>query len=193
MCLPNGLLFHQKSLDMGPILVKKSFEESSITHNLRKMVKSAFFEAAKPFIEMGLDLQNFEKKNCLFNRFCFVLFFEQEKSPQIWVGVLIETSGRTLRQKIIRVSPPTPGPTPVWSDLEALLSYCCLDVLNGSSMQTYNVKMHSLIYLDLTQIDITGVTLKVFNMPMADYRNEHVFCHWLFYHSTEQITYLILP
>ena len=27
MCRPNGLPFHQKSLDMGPILVKKSLEE----------------------------------------------------------------------------------------------------------------------------------------------------------------------
>ena len=25
MCYPNGLLFHQKSLDMGPILVKKKY------------------------------------------------------------------------------------------------------------------------------------------------------------------------
>ena len=34
MCHPNGLLFHQKSFDMGPILVKKSLEESPILQKL---------------------------------------------------------------------------------------------------------------------------------------------------------------
>ena len=29
MCRPNGLLFHQKSLDMGPTLVKKILREGS--------------------------------------------------------------------------------------------------------------------------------------------------------------------
>ena len=32
MCRPNGLLFHQKSLDLGPIFVKKSLEKSLISH-----------------------------------------------------------------------------------------------------------------------------------------------------------------
>ena len=36
MCHPNELLFHQKSLDMGPILVKKSLEEGPI------LVKKSF-------------------------------------------------------------------------------------------------------------------------------------------------------
>ena len=47
----NGLLFHQKSLDMGPILVKKSLE---------KIVKSAVFMVKKP-LEMGSDLRKFRK------------------------------------------------------------------------------------------------------------------------------------
>ena len=46
MCCPNRLLFHQKSLDMGPILVKKSLEEGPISQKLqKKMVKSVILEA----------------------------------------------------------------------------------------------------------------------------------------------------
>ena len=61
MCHPNGLLFHQKSLDMGPILVKKSLQEGPISQKLRKKVlKSAVFEAEKP-LEMGLDLRKISK------------------------------------------------------------------------------------------------------------------------------------
>ena len=58
MCRPNGLLFHQKYLYMGPILVKKSLEEGLISLKLQKMVKSAVFEVEKP-LEMGLDLRKF--------------------------------------------------------------------------------------------------------------------------------------
>ena len=74
MCCPNGLLFHQKSLDMGPIWSKKSLEGGPISQNLqkkKKMVKSAIFEAEKP-LEIGLDLQQFRKKKkkpCLFSHF----------------------------------------------------------------------------------------------------------------------------
>ena len=58
MCHPNELLFHQKSLDVGPILIKKSLEEGPISQNLKKKIekkkieKSAVFEAEKP-LEMG--------------------------------------------------------------------------------------------------------------------------------------------
>ena len=31
MCRPNGLLFHQKSLDMGPILIKRILRRGSIS------------------------------------------------------------------------------------------------------------------------------------------------------------------
>ena len=49
----NGLLFHQKSLDMGPIFVKKSSEEGPISQtNSKKIVKSVIFEVGKP-LEMG--------------------------------------------------------------------------------------------------------------------------------------------
>ena len=44
------LLFHQKSLDTGPILVKKSLEEDPISQKLqqkKKGVKSAIFEVEK--------------------------------------------------------------------------------------------------------------------------------------------------
>ena len=60
MCHPNGLLFHQKSLDMDPILVKKILWGSYFTKICEKMVKSAIFEAEKP-LEMGLDLRTFRK------------------------------------------------------------------------------------------------------------------------------------
>ena len=43
MCCPNGLLFRQKSLDMGPILVKKSLEEGPISHILQKNCKISHF------------------------------------------------------------------------------------------------------------------------------------------------------
>ena len=42
MCRPNGLLFHQKSLVMGPILVKKSLK-GPISQNLRKNGKISRF------------------------------------------------------------------------------------------------------------------------------------------------------
>ena len=76
MCRPNGLLFHQKSLYMGPILVKKILRrESHFTKNqkLRKMVKSAIFEVVKP-LEMGPDLQKI-LKNRQISRFL------REKNP----------------------------------------------------------------------------------------------------------------
>ena len=74
MFRPNGLLFHQKSLDMGPILVKKVLRESPISQKFaKKNVKSAVFEAEKP-LEMGLDFQNV-LKNCLFSRFVFLFLF----------------------------------------------------------------------------------------------------------------------
>ena len=63
MCRPNGLLFHQKSLNMGPILVKKFLRGSHFIKN----VKSAIFEAENP-LEMGLNLHKFQK-NCLIS--CF--------------------------------------------------------------------------------------------------------------------------
>ena len=63
MCRPNGLLSHQKSLDMGPILVKKIYtRRSHFTKIEKKIVKSAIFEVEKP-LEMGPDLRKFWKKN----------------------------------------------------------------------------------------------------------------------------------
>ena len=49
MCHPNGLLSHQKSLNMGPILVKKILRGGShLTKIPPKIVKSAVFEPEKP-------------------------------------------------------------------------------------------------------------------------------------------------
>ena len=61
MCRPNGLLFHQKSLDMGSMLVKKSLEEGPISQKLRTTVKSAIFGVEKPF-EIVPICKIFEKK-----------------------------------------------------------------------------------------------------------------------------------
>ena len=65
VCRPNGLLFHQKPVDMGPILVKKSLEEGPSEQKLQKLVKLVVFEAEKP-LQMGLNLRNF--------LFCFLFF-----------------------------------------------------------------------------------------------------------------------
>ena len=43
MCRPNGSLFHQKSLDMGPICSKKSLEKGPISRKLRKNCKISRF------------------------------------------------------------------------------------------------------------------------------------------------------
>ena len=62
MCRPNGPHFHQKSLDMGPMLVIKILREGShFTKIAKKMVKSAVLKAEK-LLEMGLDLQKVRKK-----------------------------------------------------------------------------------------------------------------------------------
>ena len=54
-----GHFFTKKSLDMDPILVKKSLQEGPISQKLQKKIeKSAIFEAEKP-LEMGLDLRKF--------------------------------------------------------------------------------------------------------------------------------------
>ena len=54
MCRPNVLVFHQKSLDNGPIFVKKILKRGSHFTKIatKKNVKAAVFEAEKP-LEMG--------------------------------------------------------------------------------------------------------------------------------------------
>ena len=80
MCCPNRSLFHQKSLDMGPILVKKILRGSHFTKIAKNIVKSAVFEAEKP-LEMGLDFQNLKKK------LSYQPFFEWKKSLDMGRGV----------------------------------------------------------------------------------------------------------
>ena len=76
MCHPNGLLFHKKSLDIGPIVYKKSLQEDPNSQKQqKKLVKSAVFELEKP-LEMGPDLQKLKKKRGESNQ----LFFDREKS-----------------------------------------------------------------------------------------------------------------
>ena len=74
MCRPNGLLFHQKSSDMGPTLVIKILRGGPhFTNFAKKIVKSAVFEAENP-LEMGLDLQKFENT-------VYSAVFLSEKNP----------------------------------------------------------------------------------------------------------------
>ena len=61
MCCPNGLLFHQKSIDMSPILVKKFLKRGSHFTKITKNYKISHFQGRKP-LEMASDLQNFKKK-----------------------------------------------------------------------------------------------------------------------------------
>ena len=61
MCCPNGLLFHQKSLDMGPILVNKSIEEGPISQNLWRNCKMSSFWSRKTFRNGSSICKNFKK------------------------------------------------------------------------------------------------------------------------------------
>ena len=73
--LPKWLLFQQKSLDTGPILVKKILRRGfHFTKSTKKIVKSALFEVEKP-LQIGPDLRKISKKNLLNQP-----FFEGEKS-----------------------------------------------------------------------------------------------------------------
>ena len=83
MCCPNGLLFHQKSLDMGPILQQKKKIPRRWSH---------FSKIAKKKI---CQISRFWGRKALRNgsRFAEILKkkisrFLREKNPQIWVGVL---------------------------------------------------------------------------------------------------------
>ena len=75
MCRPNGLLFQQKSLDMGPSLVEKFLRRGSHFAKIVKNGKISHFEVEKP-LEMGPDLRKFRKK-------AYQPFFEGEKSLDI--------------------------------------------------------------------------------------------------------------
>ena len=67
MCHPNGLLFHQKSLDLDPYGKKKKKKilrrgpHSTKKCKEKKLVKSAIFEVEKP-LEICADLRKFGKK-----------------------------------------------------------------------------------------------------------------------------------
>ena len=96
MCRPNGLLFHQKSLDMDPLLFKKILWRGSHFTKIatKKNAKSAVFEVEKP-LEMGPDLQKKSKKTCQISRF---FFFLREKKP-LDVGRGFKLRAAHLRQK----------------------------------------------------------------------------------------------
>ena len=73
---PNGSVFHQISLDKGPILVKKTLGEGPIWKLPKKMVKSAIFESEK-LLEMGPNLPKKMVKSAT---------FEGEKSLEMDMG-----------------------------------------------------------------------------------------------------------
>ena len=76
---PTELLFHQKFLDVGPILVKKDpFMRVPFHKKLWKIIAKLTvfdFEVEKPLIEMDPDLWKFQKK-----KESNQSFFEGEKS-----------------------------------------------------------------------------------------------------------------
>ena len=87
MCHPNGFVFHQKSLDKGPILVKKKTLRRGLhsTKIAKQNVKSAVFEAEKP-LNMGPDLRKLKKtktktKKKTSNHF-FLKHFEATRKKQ---------------------------------------------------------------------------------------------------------------
>ena len=73
MCRPHVLLFHQKSLDMGPILVK--ILEDHISEILRKPYNISHFEVEN-HLEMGSNLQKFSDKKS----------YQPFLSPENWYG-----------------------------------------------------------------------------------------------------------
>ena len=61
-CCPNGSLFHKKSLDMGPILVKKILKGGfCFNKNCKKIVKSAGFSGRKT-LRNGSQFAKISKK-----------------------------------------------------------------------------------------------------------------------------------
>ena len=79
MCHPNWLVFHQKSLDKSPILVKKILRRvSHYTKIVNKLSNQLVLRQKKP-LEMGPDLQKFQKTR-------HIAIFEGEKFLE-WVGV----------------------------------------------------------------------------------------------------------
>ena len=65
MCHPNGLLFDQKSLDVGSTIVLKILRRGSHLTIIEKknLVKSVVFDVEK-HLEIGADLRkNFEKNS----------------------------------------------------------------------------------------------------------------------------------
>ena len=80
MRLPNGLLFHQKSLGMGPILVlKRCIEEGPISQKLSKTYKISLSWGRKPLrngSRYAKILKNSQNSH-----------FLRGKNPEMWVGV----------------------------------------------------------------------------------------------------------
>ena len=92
ICRPNGLLFHQKSLDKGPILVQKNLlkEEGPISQKMQKFWKTSYFWGRKTLWNGSRFAKISEKQSDQ-------LLFLREKNLQIWVGV--SDLGLHTRQK----------------------------------------------------------------------------------------------
>ena len=82
MCRPNGLLFHQKSLDM----VKKSLEEGTISQKLQKNCKINHFWGRKTLRNRSPFAKNWG--GGMSNQ----LFFEGEKSLDMGSGFRPQTA-----------------------------------------------------------------------------------------------------
>ena len=69
MCYPNGLVFHKKISDMGPIFIKISLQEGHTLQKLWKILKISCYWGEKT-LRRGLIFDNFKKtvKSAIFWR-----------------------------------------------------------------------------------------------------------------------------
>ena len=108
MCHPNGLVFYQKSLDKGLILVKKILTKISVPPKLEK-------KSAEKTLEMGLDLRIFKKKPLK------SAIFECEKSLEMGKGFRPRPRTTHLVKKKEKLStPPHSQQTGIQSPLNLL-------------------------------------------------------------------------
>ena len=132
MCRPNGLLFQQKSLDMGPIWSRKSLEEGPISQKSQKNCKISPFWGRKT-LRNGSRFAKISKK--LLNQ----PFFEEEKSLDM---------GRGFRPRAthpVKNNLSTPPPDPLlicniyswWLLQDPLICSVCLHLYRPIMLTNY--------------------------------------------------------
>ena len=174
MCYPNGLLFHQKSLDKDSILVKKILRRGPISPKLQKNWK----------------IWHLRGKKTLRNRSQFAKISEkQSKSAIFWWRKILRgfgPRGRTPHQKIIQIPPPPPPPGsngPISGNTIILVFY-------GKDLKHYLVQIsnlcNSVIILANTQGQIYYRPILKglhFKESRAHYSTSNVLCVGAFYRA----------